>query len=252
MITDEELTQRLAREAAPRRGIAVPAVAVAVLVSETRTKSESGSLRRRILAGAAGAAVVGGGLAAAPAAADAIRHFLAQTDVTFGGTEVVEDSEFVDTSAPDLGAYIESIYPEWLPLAPGQSRAGVIEQVRAAHAAEPGFTQEVVVRRSLEHAVYVGWIDEWIAAHADGDTARMAVAAGALADASTWPAFVATDGGGVTWIMAGYAREIAAGNVEAAQELAQVEGAASWDGVDRANQPGSYFGEFLDEYQAGR
>lgn len=252
MITDEELSRRLGREAASRQTGKVPNGVIALLVSDARSEVESGSLRRKILAGAVGVAVVGGGLVAAPAAAEVIRHFLAQTDIVFSGTEVVEDSEFVDTSASDLGAYIESIYPAWLPLAPGQTREGVIEQVSGARAAEPGIGQEVGLRRDLEHAVYVGWIDEWIAAQAAGDADRMAVAAGFIADAATWPAFTATDGGGVTYIMAGYAREIAAGKADAAQELAQVEGAPSWDGVDRSDQPGSYFGNYLNEYQAGQ
>lgn len=251
MITDEELARRLDHAAAPARRMTAPTNAVALLVSDTRRKAESTSLRRKITTGVvAGSVVVG--LAASPAAAEAIRQFLAQSDWTSEGTEVIEGSEFVDTSASDLGAYIEWIYPEWLPLAPGQTESGVIEQVRSGLAANPGLQQEVGIRRQLEHAVYVGWIDEWIDADAAGDADRRAAALAILAEAPTWPAFVATDGGGVTYIMAGYAAEIAAGDTDAAQELAQIEGARSWDGVDRANLPGSIFGKYVDEYEATR
>lgn len=254
MITDEELTQRLGRQALSKQTLGMPAGAVALLVSETRIKAESGSFRRKILAASVGATVVGGGFVAGPATADAVRHFLAQTDALFGGSEVIEHSEFVDTSAADLGAYIESIYPTWLPLAPGQTREGVIEQVRAQHAANPGVTQEVGIRRSLERAAYLGWLHEWIEAHTAGDVGRMDVASGILLDAAAWPAVVATDGGGVTYIMSRFAQEIAAGNVDAAQELAQVELAPFWDGVDRGSNSlrDSYFSKFAKEYEAGK
>lgn len=250
MIDDEELTQRLSRAGAAQRSIAVPPGTAALLVAETRRRAESRSLRRKMLAGIGGVALVGGGIVAAPAAAEVIHQFLTQTDIVFGGSDVIEDSEFVDTSAPDLGAYLESIYPQDLPLAPGQTKEGVIEHVRAERSAQPGITQKVDLLRSLEHAAYIGWIDEWITAHKVGDTDRTATAAAMIADAATWPAFVATDAGGVTYMMSRYGEAVAAGDADAAQELAQVEGAASWDGVDRAEQPGSYNSRFYDEYQA--
>lgn len=250
MITDEDLSQRLARAAASAQNAVVPSGTVALLVSDARRKAASASLRRRITAGVAGGALVIGGLVATPAAADVVRHFLVQTGWTSEGTEVIADSEWVDTSESDLGAYIEWVYPEWLPLAPGQTKAGIIEQVRLAHAENPGVTQEVGIRRSLERAVYVGWLDEWIAAHEAGDDARTAAAVEVLSEAPSWPAFVATDGGGVTYIMAGFAAELAAGNAEAAQELAQIEGSQSWDGVDRANVAPTIYGKYLEEFQA--
>lgn len=253
MIDDEELTQRLSRAGARQRSVAVvPPGTVSLLVADTRRRAESRSLRRKMLAGIGSVAVLGSGIVAAPAAAEVIQQFLAQTGIVFGGSEVIEDSEFVDTSASDLGAYLESIYPEDLPLAPGQTPEGVIEHVRAERSAQPGITQKVDLVRSLEHAAYIGWIDEWIAANEVGDTERMATAAAMIADAATWPAFVATDAGGVTYMMSRYAEAVAAGDVDAAQELAQVEGADSWDGVDRAEQPGSYSSRFYDEYEAAQ
>lgn len=252
MITDVELTRRLAHDAAPRHAPLVPAPVLTALVSETRTSAESSSLRRRLAGGIVGVSVVVGGLLVAPSATAAIERFLAQTTITFSGSDVIDESEFVDTSAPDLGAYIESIYPEWLPLAPGQTRAVLIEQVRAAMAAEPGIQQEVGILRELERRVYIAWLDEWIDAYRADDPERMSNASAVLTSAATWPAFAATDGGGVTAIMAAYAEEIAIGNIQAAQELAQVEGAPSWDGIDRADRPGSYYARFLDEYRDGQ
>ncbi len=249
MITDEDLSRRLDRAAAPGRAVDVPSGTIALLVSDARRKAQSASLRRKVTAGVAGSAVLVGGLIASPAAADAIRQFLVQTVWTFEGTEVIPDSEVIDTSQSDLGAYIEWVYPEWLPLAPGQTKAGIIEQVRLTHATSSALTQEVSVRRSLETAVYVGWIDEWIAAHQAGDTTRQAAAVAVLKDAPSWPAIVATDGGGVSYIMAGLAAEIASGNAEAAQELAQMESAPSWDGVDRANLAPVLYRKYLAEVQ---
>lgn len=250
MISDDELSRRLGKARTERRDGPVPDGIAARLVSDARRGAESRSVHRRIVAGAAGLAVVGGGIVVAPAATAAVQRFLAQTDIVFGGSEVIEESEFVDTSAADLGAYIDSIYPEWLPLAPSQTRAGVIGDVRAAYATEASIVQEVGIRRSLERAVYVGWIDEWIAAEESADAERMAAAADVLGQAATWPAMTATDGGGVTHIFASYVERIASGDVDAAQELAQVEDAPSWDGVDRANQPGSYYERFFEDYEA--
>lgn len=252
MITDDELTERLRRQAARYPAPRVPSPVLHALVTETRKATESTSLRRKITAGVASIGVIGGGFLAAPAATAAIERFLAQTSITFGGSEVIEESEFVDTSAADLDEYIDSIYPEWLPLAPGQTRSELIEQVRAAAAAEPGITQEIGIRRELERVVYTAWIDEWIAAYRTDDAERMSDASRVLSDAATWPGFVGTDGGGVTAIMAAYAREIERENVQAALELAQVEGASSWDGIDRAEQPGSYYERFLEDYRDGR
>lgn len=252
MITEEELTKRIACDAQRSEQVPLPSATVALLVSETRSTAMATTWRRRTSALIAGLAVVGAGVFAGPAVAETIRHFIAQTEIVFSGTEVIDDSEFVDTSASDFGEYLEFIYPSHLRLAPGQTREGLIEQVRAAHVAEPGVMQRVGLIRSFEHAAYVGWIDEWLAAHTAGDATRMVVASDAISDASTWPAFVATDGGGVTHIMAEFGEAISGGNVEAAQELAQIEGATAWDGEDRANAPDSYYATFLKDYEASK
>lgn len=252
MISDDELTRRLSAESRRGEQRPLPSGMVALLVSEARSEAAAASWRRRACAAVAGAAVIGGGVFAAPAVAETIRHFIAQTEIVFGGSEVIEDSEFVDTSASDLGEYLESIYPAQLQLAPRQTKKGLIEQVRAAHSAEPGVTQRVGLIRSFEHAAYVGWIEEWLTAHDAGDKTRMAAAAKVISDAATWPAFVQTDGGGITYIMARFGKEISAEDVQAAQELAQIEGASGWDGVDRSNRPDSYYETFLNDYEASK
>lgn len=231
-ITDDELDARLAQAAA-----AAPSVhpgTAALLVMATRERARSRMLRRRIAATAAGTALLIGGVAAAPAAAEGVKRFLAQSDwQPAAGGEILPDSEMVDLGAPDLAEYIDSIYPEWLPLAPGQTRAALVAEVAAASAQADTMTQEVGLRRALERLAYIGWLDEWIAGHAAGDGAREDAALAVIADAPTWPAYVATDGGGITAFMSRVAAALAAGRADAAHAALQMEAAPSWDGVDR-------------------
>ena len=83
-------------------------------------------------------------------------------------------------------------------LAPGQTQHGVIAQVVAQQAATPALTPELNVQRSFETVVYTAWMGEWIAANDAGDQTRIKAAFAVLEDTPTWPALVATDGGGVT------------------------------------------------------
>jgi hypothetical protein len=249
MITEDELDTRLAREARSMSNVALSSATARSLVKEGQRAAKSASTMRRVVVGASASVVIVGSLAAAPAAAQVIREFLAQSDWTSDGTEVVDDSEFIDTSAPDLREYIEWTFPSQLPLAPSQSRESVIDAAFAQLSADPGLRQAVGIQRTIEHLVYVAWIDEWIDAKHSGDSARQDAAADVLGEAAAWPAFSATDGGGVTYVMARYAEEISHGNLDAAQELAQVEGAGSWDGVDRADKPGSLYSRFVRDYE---
>lgn len=260
-ITNAALDERLRRADRAARPIPDGDV-LGGIASRTRTEARRRSIRNRLIGGAAAVVLLGGLVVSAPAAADGLHWLVTSSPAARemdafihgdGGTEIIEGSEFVDTSRLDLRDYIEHEYDLEipLPLAPGLTREGLVDEVTARHTANPGITQEVVLRRDFEQIDFDAWLDAWIAANAAGDTAREAAAVAALRQAPSWPALVATDGGGVTYIMSRYVDEIAAGNADAAQELAQVDGTPAWDGADRANGPGSLYERFQDEYQAG-
>jgi hypothetical protein len=203
--------------------------------------------RRRLVIGVGLIGVLAVGVAA-PAAADVVRAFLAQTG-TFGNAAYSEEdsSEWIDLLAPDARDYIASIYPEDLPVPPGTDlstfRLLVADKIiAAAHATseqEGGVAiqqQRTGLMRSFESTAYQEWIRTWLIADQEGDTAGRDAATVALQDACTWSAFVATDGGGVIARMQTFADAAKDGDREGVQAAAQynlVEGAGGWDGVDR-------------------
>jgi len=92
-----------------------------------------------------------------------------------------------------------------------------------------------------------GVMGAWIAAHDRGDTEAQETAARVITEASDWPTLVATDGGGVTDVMRAYAKRIAAGDSDAAQAMAQFEGAPGWDGTDRSALGAEIYDEVLGD-----
>lgn len=250
-ITDAALDERLSR--ADRAGDRAPDTDVLrALAARTRAEARRRSLRGRILGAAAATTLVIGLVISAPATADGIRWLVTGSPIALqmnrfihgdGSTEIVRESEFVDLGAGDLPDYIASRWEEWLPLAPGQSKQEIIDEVvrgqqHALEAAKvdgaPGaLTQEVGFRRQFEVAVYDAWLREWFRAHRAGDAAAESAAIEVLQAAPKWPALVATDGGGITAVMQTFADRLAAGDLEAAQVLAEFEQLPEWDGVTR-------------------
>jgi hypothetical protein len=162
------------------------------------------------------------------------------------GTES-DDSEWLNLDADDLPDVVAALYPEWLPLAPGVDRSDVVARVTESVTGMEGLGQETLVRGRFEFEVYRDWISAWITAHGVGDAPGQQRAAQVLQQAAGWPVTVATDGGGVTTLMRAYAERISAGDAEAAQTLAQVEGAPGWDGVDRGELAAEISHEALGE-----
>ncbi|MFT4137244.1 hypothetical protein [Microbacterium sp.] len=160
-----------------------------------------------------------------------------------------DDSEWLDLGADDLPDVVASLYPEWLPLAPGVTRAALTARVSDTMAGMGGLAQATLVRRTFEHEAYRDWITAWITAHENGDATGQTKAAAILADAAEWPATVETDGGGVTDAMRAFARRIAAGDADAAQALAQIENAPGWDGTDRSALAAVIYSEILEAGQ---
>ncbi len=145
-----------------------------------------------------------------------------------------DDTEWLDLGADDLPHVVASLYPEWLPLAPGVTSDSLIARVTDVMTGMEGLAQETLVRRTYESEAYRDWIGAWITAHDAGDADREEAAARVLEEAADWPAMVKTDGGGITDIMRAFAQRIAEGDSEAAQALAQIENAPGWDGQDRS------------------
>ncbi len=231
--TEDELDFRLAK-ADRTTGLQLPDVVGDRLLAATRREAtRRRRIRAGVIAGVLSFAVAGAGLAG-PAAADAVRHFLAQSEWhPKAGGEVLPNSEWVNVDAPDLRDYINSVYETFLPLAPGQTRGSVVDAEVKVWAGETGVTQEVGLRSDMEQTVYSGWICEWVAADDAHDPARKSAAAKVIAQAPTWPATIATDGGGVTDSMRLVSQGISAGDRDSAEAVAQWNRLSCWDGTDR-------------------
>lgn len=167
--------------------------------------------RAALGAGIAGLIVLVTGI---PVAATALHDFFVQ-DVDPGGgagAERVPGSENVDTSRSDIRQYIESIYPDDLPLPQGYTRESVVDTVVGRNASDPGPTQSIGLTRLLENVSYCGWVGQWLDADTLGDQSRRNEAAGVMADSLTWRGYTATDGGGVIEAQRGFAEGAAAGD----------------------------------------
>ena len=167
---------------------------------------------------------------------------------TFESTET-DGSEILDLGASDLPEVIVSLYPEWMPLAPGVTREDLTARVVAIMTHDNAYGSETLARRTFESESYKDWVGAWITAHESGDSATQERAAAVLLQATEWPAIVATDGGGITDVMRVYAERIAAGDSEAAQALAEGELVPEWDGVNRYELSAEIYDEALGEQE---
>jgi len=251
-MSDTELLTAL-RAADPASSVTLSADEASKAVR--RSRGTRGPRRRLLLAtGLAAVLVVG-----VPAGALA-SGFLARTGWfgspnpgddrgTCTSTEYDCNSEWIDLSAPDLDEVVKSVYPEWMPLAPGVTREDLTARVVAIMTADNALAPERLLRRTFESESYKDWLGAWIAAHDSGDVLAQEAASRVITEASDWPTLVATDGGGVTDIMRAYAERIAAGDSDAAQAMAQFEGAPGWDGVDRSALGEEIYNEVLGDKQ---
>lgn len=211
MTTDKILDARFeAADRAARLGSHEPSLLALFAVSEGE------SLRRRRRRAFARAGVAGGLVIAlsfgAPAATATIQEYLAQTGSYCSGSEcgsnaTSEELEAIDSGAPDFSNFVDSLFPTNLPLADGTSREDVvgqllgnIEEVNAADALDghgAGIHFTLGLSSSLEFIIYCGWVNQWVAADAEGDAESAQRAAQVMRDAAGWPGIVKTDGGGV-------------------------------------------------------
>jgi|GEM_PF-6179175 hypothetical protein len=222
-MNDSDLDERLARFQGPT--LAASDDDLDRLMSEVRASSGSehdlatrrhrDAPSRRVVAGVVVLTVVAGGFAI-PAAADVVRQYLAQADFfPAAGGEVLPDSEWVDSGAPDFDEYVRATIPDELPLPPAVERDELIGSVIESHRQTPGLLQEVGLRRSYEYRVHCAWAFEWGSAFDMDDTSARQRAEEVLQTASSWPALVATDGGGIAALYREYAALAVAGDKQA-------------------------------------
>ncbi len=135
------------------------------------------------------------------------------------GTEA-DGSEWIDTSAADYSEYAVTLWPAYAPLPAGYDTEAFARSI-AADAPE-GLRQVTGIRSEFEQNARCAWRAEWLDADALGDADRAATAAQTLTAAATWPATVATDGGGIV------DEERALAAAATAGDRAGVEAADAW------------------------
>lgn len=213
MMSDHDLDDRLAK--AKRADTTAPEAFFDALLVEAK----AGERPRRPKRTVAAIAIIGALLAvgaALPAAADSLRTFLAQADFfPEAGGEVLPDSEWVDTSAPDFAEYLRTTLSSDATLPPGMNHDELVERIIAQSTANQGLTQEVGFRRTYEMIAHCGWMAEWQQATRDGDTEAANRAVEELQAATEWGALVATDGGGIMDMYRDVAESAAAGDTRA-------------------------------------
>lgn len=227
MISDHELDARLA-QLDPARSVSVADTAFDQMLSGVRASPRRGHRSLRISAIIAGGVIVLGA-GAFPAAA-AIQAFLAQTvETTPGaGTEAIPGSDWIDTGAEDIDEFVASRYPESLPLPDGVDPADVVATVVFSISQSRGLRQEVGVGVAYESYIYCRWVDVWLTTDSSGDFAGRDYAARIMMDATTWPARVASDGGGVVDSQITFARAAAAGDRAEVQRAFDFNGCPGW------------------------
>lgn len=213
MVSEQELDDRLA--SAKRGDLSAPDEFFEALLAEAAQERPSPRApRKAVIVAIVGALVVGG--AALPAAAAGLQTFLAQADFfPEAGGEVLSNSEWVDTSAPDFPDYLRATFWSDATLPPGMSHDKVIDWIIAQNIANPSLTQEIGFRRTYEMIAQCGWMSEWLRTTRDGDAEAASVAAAELRAATEWRALVATDGGGIMDMYRGVAEAAAAGDSSA-------------------------------------
>ena len=203
MITDDELTTRLARADAASNVRTTPETRAetldALLVATGELEALTRPRRFRRVALISGGVVASLAVtAASPVGAHVIDSFVALTGWNPApSSEIIENSPWVNTGASDFEEYARTIYPADLALPASVSSETVFDYGVAAHQQNPGTTQAISVVRTFETAAQCAWLGEFSEARAGGDTARADAALAVIRASADWPAIVATDGGGI-------------------------------------------------------
>jgi len=149
---------------------------------------------------------------ATPAIAAGVRAFIAQTGwigtspnppgVGVGNAQDTEsdDSEWIDTLAPDFVDFAVSELPVEISLPPAYDLAAfarIVATDQQSSLPGGGYMQLTNVQHNYETHARCLWIDDWLDADSARDPQRADAAAAVLTASATWPATVASDGGGI-------------------------------------------------------
>lgn len=234
MVTDDELTTRLC---AARVDVLLDADAAERIERTVAQVAVRRLVRRRVAIGAV-VLTLGAGFVAAPAAADSIRDFLAQTGRPCEGSECGGgDAEMVALGATDLDEYVASKYPDYLILPPGMERddaiADVQNQLEGFHDDSSSMPDSAFMG-AYEDVAYCAWVAEWLRAEKAEDLDARERAGAALTEALTWPGPWRTspDPNSIAF-QAGFAESARLGDVDGVQTAAQFHGCSAWDGQTR-------------------
>ncbi|MET4704283.1 hypothetical protein [Frigoribacterium sp. UYMn621] len=215
-VNDEDF-DRLLAISDPARSHVVSEETLAALLQDAGVPGRRNTIRRRrrkVLGfGFAGVIVLSAAIGL-PAAADVVSHFLAQTGRSCdSGTECGKSpSEFIDTTKSDFDLYVESVYPDWLPLAAPLTKESVISTVTARLHDNGGTMEASGVEMMFENVAYCSWTDAWMVAHKKGDTTAQNHAASVMRAETKWPGLIQGDGGGLVQMQEQFAAGAEAGD----------------------------------------
>ncbi|WP_313539484.1 hypothetical protein [Leifsonia aquatica] len=245
-ITDDELEARIRAVAglSPAQNAGVAASLTRVLDQLSDPEVRSGLTpqpvwwRRRPLLGATLGIIFTVGVVGVPAAAAV--EWLAHTGIFGGQGTEVDKSEWIGVDASDAPTAISGLYPAWMPLPPGTTRADAEGKVTSLYNRgvdealdeTPGhvLTQETDIKRMFESYGRCAWYRAWIDADQTHDEAALALATKTIDEATSWPATVSTDGGGVVEHLREIARSAAEGDRNAVDSAYGIDGCAPFTG----------------------
>lgn len=245
-ITDDELEARVRAAAGPSAAQgSVVSASLARLLDQlsdpdvrSRLTTKQAWWRRRPLLGATLGLVIAAGVVGVPAAAAV--EWLAHTGMFGGQGTEVDKSEWIGLDASDAPSAIRGLYPAWMPLPAGSTRAdaeravGLLYGRSVDHAQEeaPGhvLTQETDIKRMFESYGRCTWYRAWIDADQTHDEAALALATKTIDEATGWPATVSTDGGGVVNHLREVARSAAGGDRDAVDSAYGIDGCPPFTG----------------------
>jgi hypothetical protein len=150
------------------------------------------------------------------------------------------DNQYADASALDFPEYAATQYPAWLQLPASISiedfRSTIANQMHATSLRNDysSLISNLGIRREYEYGAQCAWLQEWMTADSKHDLGQRNFATAVYKQSATWPAIVATDGGGVAAHISDVAAQAEAGNRNAVErEYSEAACAPVLDGVLR-------------------
>ncbi|GAA3270562.1 hypothetical protein [Paenarthrobacter aurescens] len=238
MMDDEQLDAQLRRADPANKWAFEPETAHNVL-RHLRAADEGQSMnkgrRRWISLLVAGAVAVAGAGVASPAVAQFMGFVTEEVenappvpsssgDGTTGNLDI-PDSRWINPLASDYARFAKTKYGS-LPLPPGYDEerlkdASALKEAEMYQENNQGsgtITQDIAPTVRYEWVVRCLWEEEWLDRHSEGDQPGQVAAVSVLQKSLSWPATVATDGGGVVVRMKVSVAAAESGDAETVEE----------------------------------